>query len=61
MQITVNALELASELADKKLKETHSLGIYVLEENEVRYTEQAQDLFNQYYDEYLELIQNCEE
>ena len=60
--ITINKLELASELADIKLEREwrDSIKIYVDEEEGITtYTEEAQDLFNEYYDEYLSLIESC--
>jgi hypothetical protein len=60
--ITINKLELASELANDKLV-THwseSIKIYVDNEGEViTYTDEAQDIFNAYYDDYLTLIESC--
>lgn len=53
----MNILELASELADERVK--HELigePIYIETFNELRYTEDAQDLFNEYYDYYYSLI-----
>lgn len=62
--ITINKLELASELAEQKLLMQVRLSngifeIYEEDESEVRYTEKAQDKFNKYYDEYLTLIESC--
>lgn len=60
--ITINKLELASELANIKLEREwrDSIKIYVDEEEGITtYTEEAQDLFNEYYDEYLSLIESC--
>ena len=60
--ITINKLELASELAHKKLvlNWSESISIYEDEEASVTvYTEEAQDIFNEYYDEYLTLIESC--
>jgi hypothetical protein len=60
--ITINKLELASDLAHKKLiaNWSDSIKIYV-DENAVitNYTDDAQDIFNLYYDEYLTLIESC--
>ena len=67
--ITINKIELASELAHKKLVAnwSESISIYfvfkVYEDEEASvtvYTEEAQDIFNEYYDEYLTLIESCE-
>jgi hypothetical protein len=62
MDIKVNVLELASELAHKdlvemvgdenKLFEDPTAGITV-------YTEHAQDKFNELYDYYYDVILNC--
>lgn len=71
MIVAVNIIELASELADKKLQEIQQEelkakdcvsmpnGIVKEEPNgDVIYTEEAQDLFNDYYDQYWNLINN---
>ena len=61
--IKINIIEVASELADIKVQEFFQ---YVDEEifksdlNEITYTEDAQDLFNDYYDEYLTLLTNLQ-
>ena len=54
-----NKIEQASELAEEKLKTYNSdIELYVTESNgDTRYTEEAQDLFNIYYDEYLTLLE----
>jgi len=62
--ITINKLELASELANMKLEINwrDSIQIYVDEEDGITtYTEEAQDIFNDYYDEYLSLIESCKQ
>jgi hypothetical protein len=62
--ITINKLELASELANTKLEKEYSdsIQIYVEEEDGITtYTEEAQDIFNLYYDEYLSLIESCKQ
>ena len=59
--ITINKLELASELAHQKLVNnwSESISIYGDEEASVTvYTEEAQDIFNEYYDDYLTLIES---
>ena len=61
--ITINKLELASELAHQNLvlNWSESISIYEDEESSVTvYTEEAQDIFNEYYDDYLTLIESCE-
>jgi hypothetical protein len=61
--MNINEIELASELAHKKLLENHSLmEIYEDEQADITsYTDEAQDIFNEYYDEYLFLIEMCKE
>lgn len=61
-EITINKLELASELASEKLMANWSESIQIFEDDDdeiVSYTDQAQDIFNEYYDEYLTLIESC--
>jgi hypothetical protein len=59
-KITINKLELASELADQKLKANWSESIQIYSnDNEENYTDEAQDIFNEYYEEYLDLIEEC--
>ena len=70
MEVTINKIELASNLAHEKLMQHFENlgdnrffdfpnGIEVETEDEVRYTEEAQDLFNEFYDEYLTMIEEC--
>lgn len=62
--ITINKIELASELASMKLEREwrDSIQIYVDEQDGITtYTESAQDIFNDYYDEYLSLIESCKQ
>jgi hypothetical protein len=57
--VLINKLELASELAHKQLINdyTHTFQIYEDENAGItNYSEVAQDIFNELYDEYLELI-----
>ena len=58
MEKTFNVLELASELADLKLRGTFNGDIDIETETEVSYTEEAQDYFNELYDEYYEFLIN---
>lgn len=61
-KIIINGLELASELAHQKLVNNweQSIRIYVDETDAVTtYTDEAQDIFNDYYDYYLGLIEQC--
>jgi hypothetical protein len=59
----INILELASDLANAKLVANWKDSIEIfedLEDGSIAYTEQAQDIFNEYYDDYLLLIKTCE-
>lgn len=58
MEKTFNVLELASELADLKLRETFNGDIYIETETEVSYTEEAQDYFIELCDEYFDFLIN---
>lgn len=66
----INEVELASDLAHAKLIEfaEQNLGIQDendlyenVSENETRYKEDIQDLFNQFYDVYYDMISNTQE
>jgi hypothetical protein len=61
MNVTLNILELASELAYEKLlnhyNDNTSLIYEYDESGDSYYTDEAQDLFNEYYDEYYEMIE----
>jgi hypothetical protein len=57
--ITINHVELASELAHIEVIRYHSSGrsIYVVDDNgDTRYADDIQDLFNDLYDMYYEFI-----
>ncbi len=60
MNININILEVASELAHKKLEEHFEFDankIYEwVSDDESRYTEEAQDLFNEWYDYYYDFL-----
>lgn len=58
--ITVNKIELAAELAHNKLEDLWSKSIQICKFNddEISYTDEAQDIFNGYYDEYLSLLES---
>jgi hypothetical protein len=59
--ITINALELASELADAKVRKELTKYLQLdIEANVYTYTDEAQDLFNEYYDEYLTMIESAQ-
>ena len=59
--ITINIVELASELADMDLRENwkDSIKIDEEDEDETSYTEEAQDVFNDLYDTYSSIIANA--
>jgi type II secretory pathway component PulL len=59
-EITINVVELASELAAAHLERVHTDRIQIWEvfEGEERYTEEAQDIFNDLYDNYYTLIES---
>lgn len=59
-ELTINAVELASELASAHLERVHSDRIIIWEEHEgvQTYTEEAQDIFNDLYDNYYTLIES---
>jgi hypothetical protein len=71
--MNINEIELAIELANRRLiGYTDNLnesdfrfefpnGIQIDTDTEVYYTDEAQDIFNEYYDEYLTLIEMCKE
>ena len=61
-KIEINKLELASELAHLKLVDNWSDLITIYEDDTAgitNYTDDAQDIFNIYYDDYLNLIETC--
>jgi len=73
MEITINAIEVASELAHQRLvaelperfERQHNWGIYREEDmwqdlsnGDKIYKEQVQDIFNMYYDEFFEFLTN---
>lgn len=61
MNVTINIIELASELAEKELEkhfEYSSIEIYEEDEDGTTYTEEAQQVFDELYDKYYSLIDN---
>lgn len=57
MEKTFNILELASELAEKDLMKEFKGKIFVdVSEDEVRYTDEAQEYFNELYEEYTDFL-----
>jgi hypothetical protein len=61
MNITVNIVELAAELAQNELeKNTELTEIWINDGNDcLIYSEPAQDIFNNLYDEYYFIIEKC--
>lgn len=63
MNITINLLELASELAHKELVENWEESIQIFKDQEadvLEYTEEAQDLFNELYDKQYDFVKSFE-
>ena len=64
MNIKINIIEVASELAQNELLENwgDSLNIYnETDETETTYTDEAQDIFNDLYDKYFNFLYNLQE
>lgn len=60
MNVTINILELASELAQADLELHMSYGAMYKDDGSVMtYTEEAQDEFNELYDKYYSIIESC--
>ena len=61
INVTINIVELASELADLELQNNwhDSIQIYEEDEEETRYTNEAQDVFDDLYDKYYSMIQSA--
>ena len=59
MNVTINIVELASELADRKINEILEYkNVYEDEdEDETKYTDEAQKLFDYYYDSFYFMIE----
>lgn len=68
--ITINAIELASNLAHEKLMQYYEdlqdnrdfefpNKLVIETEDKIVYTEEAQDLFNKFFDEFLTMIEEC--
>lgn len=62
--IKINRLEVASELASYELEENWRDTIKIYEDDQAGitvYTEEAQDIFNELYDKYLDLLDALKE
>lgn len=59
MEITINVIELSCELAEEMVNVKFNYeedDIYVEENEELKYTEQAQEIFNEWYDYYYDFL-----
>ena len=62
MNITINIVELASELASEDLYENWNYSIKIYKDDDadvLEYTDEAQDIFNDLYDKYYSIIENA--
>lgn len=62
-KITINAIELASELAHQDLVNNWEQSIQIYNDETdciTTYTEEAQNIFNELYDKYLTLIESTQ-
>lgn len=60
MDITINIVELASELASEDLYDNWHDSIKIYEDDDadvLEYTDEAQDIFNDLYDKYYSIIE----
>lgn len=62
MNVTINIVELASNLAAIELEEDWTYSITIFEDDEdnecTKYTDEAQDIFNDLYDKYYSMIES---
>ena len=59
MEITINVIELSCELAEEMVNVKFNYeedDIYVEEDEELKYTEQAQEIFDEWYDYYYDFL-----
>jgi hypothetical protein len=65
MNITINILEVASELAHKEVERYFNFNSKKIYEwvcdEESKYTEEAQDIFNQFYERFYDFLWNLKE
>ncbi len=62
--ILINEIELASELASKEMDSRYLEQAWMIQDEKSKdylIKEELQDEFNELYDEYLTLIENCKE
>ena len=60
MNVTINIVELASELAEMEMEQNRKVGeITTIEDGSgcIIYTEEAQNIFNELYDYYYSMIE----
>ena len=63
MNVTINSVELASELANHEVQEHFkysSIPVYDEDEFEIRYTDEAQEIFDELYDKYYYMIEQTQ-
>ena len=63
MNVTINLVELASELAENEMIKyfSESLELYSDEDEDcIVYTDEAQDIFDELYDKYYAIIENTQ-
>ncbi len=63
MNVTINIVELASELADKEVShyfKYSNIDVYEIDDNDegTKYSEEAQAIFDIFYDKYYSMIDN---
>ena len=61
-EVLINVVELASELADASLIANWSESVQIFKDDQaeiLEYTEDAQDIFNELYDNFYNVILNC--
>jgi hypothetical protein len=60
--VTINIVELAAELAEMEMEKNwdYRFGNMLIEDDDgTKYSEKAQDIFNDLYDKYYSIIENC--
>jgi hypothetical protein len=63
MNVTINLVELATELAENEMIKyfSESLELYSDEDEDcIVYTDEAQDIFDELYDKYYAIIENTQ-
>lgn len=63
MNIKINLIEVASELAAAELIENWQYSIRIYKKNEIgtTYTKEAQEIFDKLYDKYFDILYNLQE